>query len=84
MIIYFSWLVVFTFTMIAVWRSDRRWFRFVCFWINQLFSVGIILSWSLTSLLAYTFWQYSVATIAATAALSLVLFRRRVEEEIAL
>lgn len=66
LIIYFLWLVVFTFTVIAIWRAPRGWIRLLCYVVNQAFSVGIILSWTLTSLLAYTYWQYSLATVAAT------------------
>lgn len=66
LIIYFLWLVVFTFTIVAIWRAPRGWIRLLSYVVNQAFSVGIILSWTLTSLLAYTYWQYSLATVAAT------------------
>lgn len=77
LVLYFTWLVVFSFTMVAVWRSDSRLLRFLCFIINQLFSVGVVLSWTLTSLLAYTYWRESLAAFAATIVLTGWLFRRR-------
>jgi hypothetical protein len=76
-VLYFAWIVTYTFTWVAVWRSPRSWFRFVCFLVNQLFSIGILISWTLTVILAYAYWQASLATFAATAAVSLLLFRRR-------
>ena len=76
-VLYFTWIVVYTFTGVAVWRSERSWFRFVCFVVNQLFSIGILISWSLTIILAYAYWQESLAAAAATAAAGLFLFRRR-------
>jgi presenilin-like A22 family membrane protease len=76
-VLYFAWVVVYTFTWVAVWRSERSWFRFVCFVINQLFSIGILISWSLTVILAYAYWQASLAVFAGTGAAGLFLFRRR-------
>src|SRR5262249_33657790 len=29
-VLYFTWIVVYTFTGVAVWRSERSWFRLVC------------------------------------------------------
>ena len=77
LVLYFTWLVVYTYTAIAIWRSRRPWFRFVCFLVNQLFSVGVILSWTLTGLLAYTYWRESLGALGGTALLSLAGFRRR-------
>jgi len=76
-VLYFTWIVVYTFTWVAVWRSERSWFRFVCFVVNQLFSIGILISWSLTAILAYAFWRESLGAFAATGAAGLFLFRRR-------
>jgi hypothetical protein len=77
LILYFGWLIVFTFTGMAVWRCGRPWVRLVCYCVNQLVSVGFLLSWTLTGLLAYTYWQESIAVFAATATGSLYLFRNR-------
>jgi hypothetical protein len=76
-LIYYTWLVVYTFTWVAVWRSSRPWFRFFCFLVNQLFSIGILLSTVLTVAMAARYWQASLAVFAATAAISLFIFRRR-------
>ena len=75
LIIYFSWIVVYTFTLTAIWRSHRGFVRLLCFIANQVFSIGIILSWSLTVILAYTYWIASLGTIAATLIISWYLFR---------
>ena len=37
LVLYFSWLVVYTYTAVAIWRSRRPWYRFLCFLVNQLF-----------------------------------------------
>jgi hypothetical protein len=76
-VLYFAWIVTYTFTWVAVWRSERSWFRCACFVVNQVFSIGILISWSLTLILAYAYWQASLITFAVTAAISLFLFRRR-------
>lgn len=77
LILFFGWLAVFTFTTVAVWRCQVAWFRFVCFVVNQIFSVGILLSWTLTALLAFTYWRESLLVLAGTGIGSLWLFRRR-------
>lgn len=76
-VLYFTWLVVYTFTWVAVWRSSRAWFRFICFVVNQVFSVGVIISQVLTVILALEYWRESLAVFVVTAAVSLFLFRRR-------
>lgn len=80
-IIYFTWLVLFVFTTIAVWRSNRRWLRLLCFLVNQVFSIGMILSWTLTTILAYTYWQHSLAAVTITAGVAWWLFRDRRRRE---
>lgn len=77
LILYFAWLVVFTFTTVAVCCARAGWFRFLCFAVNHLFSVGFLLSWTLTVLLAYTYWKQSLIVLAATAILSVLTMRRR-------
>src|SRR5262249_43930230 len=74
LLLYFTWLVVYTYTAVAIWRSRRPWFRFLCFVVNQLFSVGVILSWTLTGLLAYTYWRESLGALGGTAVLSFARF----------
>jgi hypothetical protein len=76
-VLYYGWLIVYTFTWVAIWRSTRPWLRFLCFLVNQLFSVGILLSTVLTVAFIISFWKESLAVFVATAALSLLLFRRR-------
>jgi hypothetical protein len=85
LVIYFAWLVVFTFTTIAIWRADRAWIRLLCYAVNQVFSIGIVLSWTLTSLLAYTFWKASIGAVVASAVVAFFVFsdrgRRQPEED---
>jgi hypothetical protein len=76
-ILYYVWLVVYTFTWVAIWRSARPWLRFLCFVVNQIFSVGILMSAFLTVAFIISFWIETLAVFAATAAISLFLFRRR-------
>jgi hypothetical protein len=76
-VLFFAWIVIYTYTWVAVWRSERSWFRFLCFIVNQLSSIGIVMSWSLTLILAYAYWQAALGAFAATGATSLFLFRRR-------
>ena len=77
LILYFSWIVIYTFTWMAIWRSRTPWLRFVSFVVNQVFSVGIVLSWTLTGLLAYTYWKSSLAVFIGTAVIGFFIFRRR-------
>jgi len=77
LVLYYGWLVVYTFTLVALWRSQSAWFRLLSFAVNQIFSVGVIMGQVLTAVLAITFWRESLAAFAATAAFSLFLFRRR-------
>jgi len=75
LVIYFAWLVVYMFTLVAIWRSNSRIVRLGSFLVNQVFSIGVILSWTLTALLAYTYWIASLGTVAITLVLSWWLFR---------
>jgi hypothetical protein len=77
LVIYFSWLVVYVFTLVAIWRSNSRVIRLISFLVNQLFSIGVILSWTLTALLAYTYWIASLGTIVITLILSWWAFRSK-------
>ncbi|MGH6930886.1 MAG: hypothetical protein ACREEE_00475 [Dongiaceae bacterium] len=77
LLVYFTWIVIYTFTWMAIWRSRAPWLRFVSFVVNQLLSVGIVLSWTLTGLLAYTYWMQSLAAFVVTACVGFYAFRRR-------
>ena len=65
------------FTLVAVWRSHRSWVRLICFVINQVFSIGVLISWTLTLLLAYTYWLPSAFVFLGTGGTTFYLFRRR-------
>ena len=75
LVIYFSWLVVYVFTLVAIWRSNSRLLRLLCFLVNQVFSIGVILSWTLTALLAYTYWIASLGAVVISLILSWWAFR---------
>jgi hypothetical protein len=75
LVIYFSWLVVYVFTLVAIWRSNSRLVRLLSFLVNQVFSIGVILSWTLTALLAYTYWIASLGAVVITLILSWWVFR---------
>jgi len=47
----------------AIVRSNGQ---LVCFVVNQIFSIGSILSWTLTVILAYTYWIFSLGAIGVT------------------
>jgi len=81
LVLYFAWLVVYVFTLVAIWRSNSRIIRLISFLVNQIFSVGFILSWTLTALLAYTYWIASLGTIVITLILSWWAFRMRPEKD---
>ncbi len=77
LIFYFTWLVLYTFSLIAVWRSHRSWVRLICLVLNQILSIGVLISYSLTLLLAYNYWLPTVLISLGVAVLTFFLFRRR-------
>ena len=77
LIAYFTWLIVYVTTWITVWRSSLAWLRFISFLVNQVFSVGILISWSLVILIAVRFWIPSLIVALLTAGLALLVFRKR-------
>ena len=64
---YFTWLTVYSLTLVAVWRSQRAWVRLICFVINQVLSIGVAISYVMTALLAYTYWLPSVLVLVGVA-----------------
>ncbi len=73
--LYFVWLVSYTFTAMAIWRSQRRWVRLCCFLLNQIFAVGVVISWTIVLILAYEYWIHSLVVLAAVVALGWWTFR---------
>ena len=76
-IVFFVWIVVYTYTAIAVWRSERAWVRFICFVVNQVFSIGVLNTVVSTATLVVSYWHQALVAFAVTGAGSLYLFRRR-------
>ena len=74
LVLYFSWVVVFSYTVIGLLRSQRRWVRVCCFAVNQLFSFGMVVSLTVTALLAYTYWWQSLTTAAVTLVIAWIIF----------
>lgn len=81
LILYFSWLVVFVFTVIGIWFSKKRWVRICCYLVNQVFGIGIILSITLIGIITYKYWMYAAGTVVATLLISLWIFKDRSAEE---
>lgn len=77
LIFYFTWLTLYTFSLVAVWRCHRSWVRLICLVLNQILSVGVLMSYSLTLLLAYNYWLPSALIFLGVASMTFFLFRRR-------
>lgn len=73
--LYFAWLVLYAFTAMAIWRSQNRWVRLLCFLFNQVFAVGVVISWTIVLILAYEYWIHSLAVLALVIALGWWTFR---------
>ncbi len=70
LILYFAWVAIFSFTIVGLWRSHRRWVRLLCYMVNQVCSIGILVSLTITVLLAYTYWWQSLTAAAVSIALA--------------
>ena len=77
LVYYFTWLTIYSVTLVAVWRSHRAWLRFICFVINQVLSIGVVISYTLTALLAYTYWLPSALVFFGAGGTTFYLLRRR-------
>ncbi|MEZ5647731.1 MAG: hypothetical protein R3E60_02035 [Alphaproteobacteria bacterium] len=75
LILYFAWVAIFGFTMVGLVRARYGLVRFLCYALNQFFSVGIILSWTLTVLLAYTYWWQSLVLFVVSLIIGSLTFR---------
>ena len=81
LIVYFAWLVIYVFTLVAIWRSNNRWIRLLCLILNQVFALGMFVSYTLAIVLTVTYWQAALATAVGTVILSWWLFRQRKPRE---
>lgn len=77
LVLYYTWLVIYSATLIAAWRAHGVKTRFVCFVVNQALQIGVFMSWSLTVLLAVTYWLPSLLTFVAVVAVTFYLLRGR-------
>ena len=77
LILYYTWLVIYSATLVASWRAHGVKTRFVCFVLNQVLQVGVFMSWSLTLLLAVTYWLPSLLTALTVILLTFYFLRAR-------
>ena len=80
LLLYFVTIFVYSYTSVAVWLARRASWRFLCFIVNQIFSFGVFVSWTVAVVITYTYWQYSLAMAGfgvATALLLWLLLRDR-------
>ena len=77
LIVYFTWLVVYVFTLVAIWRSNNRWIRLLCLILNQVFALGMFVSYTLAIVLTVTYWQAALGTVVGTVVVAWWAFRRR-------
>lgn len=76
-ILFLVWLIITVFTGTALWRCGNRWIRLVCLLINQIFSMGILLSWAQIIVPAYILWREALVVMVLTVAITWFLFRKR-------
>lgn len=76
-VLFLIWLVITVFTGTALWRCSNRWIRLVCLLINQMFSMGILLSWAQIVVPAYILWKEALVAMVLTVAVAWFLFRKR-------
>ena len=76
-ILYYAWLLIYSTTLVATWRARRAGTRFLAFLLNQVMQVGVFLSWSLTVVLAVTFWLPSLLLCIAVIATTFYVLREQ-------
>ena len=77
LVLYYAWLMIYSATLIASWRAPSAGARLLAFILNQVMQVGVFLSWSLTVILAATFWVPSLLLSIAVAATTFYVLRER-------
>lgn len=70
--LYFATLFVYVFTAVSLWLSNSWAWRLACFILNQLFSVGVVISWTLVLIITYQYWPFAIAMVAAALAAATV------------
>jgi hypothetical protein len=61
LVLYFVTVFVYSYTAVAVWLARRASWRFLCFIVNQVFSFGVFVSWTVAVVISVTYWQYAFA-----------------------
>ncbi len=80
LLLYFVTVFVYSYTSVAVWLARRSSWRFLCFIINQIFSFGVFVSWTVAVVISITYWRYALAMAAFgvfTAVILWLLLRNR-------
>lgn len=77
LILYFTWLFVYFFTATGIWRSNRRITRLCCFTVNQVFSIGLLISALQIAVPAIVLWRESLGAIVLTLIVAWFCFRKR-------
>ncbi|MFQ5972768.1 MAG: hypothetical protein ACE5Q3_10570 [Alphaproteobacteria bacterium] len=75
--LFYTWLVVFTFTFMGLWRAPRRWVRLVCYVVNQAVSFGMLQAGVVTVAILFGRWREALVAGAMTFLLSWWLFADR-------
>jgi hypothetical protein len=76
-ILYYAWLMIYSATLVATWRAHRSATRLLAFLLNQVMQIGVFLSWSLTIVLAATFWLPSLLLSIAVIGTTFYVLRER-------
>jgi hypothetical protein len=76
-ILYYAWLMIYSATLVATWRAQRSATRLLAFLLNQVMQIGVFLSWSLTIVLAATFWLPSLLLSIAVIGTTFYVLRER-------
>ncbi len=82
LIIYFVWLFLYLITAMAIWRSSRRWIRLLAFVVNQVVSIGVLVSLINIIVPAVVLWKESIALAVVTIGLGWLVFRKRKAKEL--
>ncbi|MCG8594304.1 MAG: hypothetical protein MI785_08000 [Kiloniellales bacterium] len=75
--LFFTWLVVFTTSSVALIMADRRWLRLLAWVVCTCSSFGLWQAGWITLTIATSYWPAALAVVGTTAAGSFWFGRRR-------
>ncbi len=76
-VLYYVWLVAYSATLVSTWRARSTWSRLFSFIANQVLQIGVLMSWSLTAILAVHFWLPSLLIFVAVVSTTFYVLRER-------